>query len=141
MVLVLAACGGGSEPVALSAIPGPEGGTELDPNIAKTLANNNATDALLRAQLGSGGKTEQKGYDLPADADWNAIKSFYDGRLKGDGWGTNGTLTAALETANASNPLFKIANWQKGDQNVNVIMIADPTDEAKKNLVISLTTN
>ncbi len=138
--LLLAACGGGDEKATLASIPAPNGGTELDPNIAKTLGSNNTADALLRAQLGSGGSTEQKGYNLAADAKWDDIKKFYDDKLKGDGWGTNSTLDAALSAANA-NDLFKMANWQKGSQNVSVIMITDPIDTAKKNLVVSLTTN
>lgn len=129
----------GDGAATLDSIAAPDGATELDANVAKTLGNNNAASAILSAQLGTGGKTEQKGYDLPADADWNNIKGFYDGKF-GD-WDKNSTLASALDAVNSSNPLFKIANWQKDGQNVSVIMITDPIDATKKQLIISLHTN
>lgn len=129
----------GDGAATLASIAAPDGATELDANVAKTLGNNNAASAILSAQLGTGGKTEQKGYDLPADADWNNIKSFYDGKF-GD-WDKNSQLASALDAVNSSNPLFKIANWQKDGQNVSVIMITDPIDATKKQLIVSLHTN
>ncbi len=126
-------------PATLASIAAPEGATELDPNVAKTLGENNAASAILSAQLGTGGNTEQKGYNLPADAEWDSIKGFYDGEF--DDWDTNSQIESALAAVNSSNPLFKIANWQKDGQNVSVIMITDPVDATKKQLIVSLHTN
>ena len=141
-LLTLAACGG-SPPATLTDIPVFPGAAELKPgesSIADTLANNNATDAAMRAQLGTGGKTEQKGFSLPQDAKWDQIKSFYDEKLKANGWGTNSMVSGIMEQANQGNDLFQTANWQKNKQNVTVIMVASPVDNTQKQLLISLST-
>ena len=138
--LLLAACGG-SPPATLADIPAFPGAAELkagDSNIADTLANNNQADAALRAQLGTGGKTEQKGFSLPSDAKWDQIKSFYDEKLKASGWGTNSLVSGIMEQANQGNDLFQTANWQKDKQNVTIVMVTSPTDNAQKQLIVSL---
>ena len=138
--LLLAACGG-SPPATLADIPAYPGATELKPgesNIADTLANNNQADAALRAQLGTGGKTEQKGFSLPSDAKWDQIKSFYDEKLKAGGWGTNSLVSGIMEQANQGNDLFQTANWQKDKQNVTIVMVTSPTNTAQKQLIVSL---
>jgi hypothetical protein len=140
--LLLAACGG-SPPATLADIPAYPGAAELKPgesNIADTLANNNQADAALRAQLGTGGKTEQKGFSLPSDAKWDQVKSFYDEKLKAGGWGTNSLVSGIMEQANQGNDLFQTANWQKDKQNVTIVMVTSPTDTTQKQLVVSLST-
>ena len=139
-LLTLAACGG-SSPAALTDIPVFPGATELKPgesSIADTLANNNQADAALRAQLGTGGKTEQKGFSLPQDAKWDQIKSFYDEKLKASGWGTNSLVSGIMEQANQGNDLFQTANWQKNKQNVTIIMVTSPVNADEKQLLVSL---
>nr|PZN29542.1 MAG: hypothetical protein DIU80_09255 [Chloroflexota bacterium] len=137
---VLVACGG-SQPATLTDIPAYPGAVELQPGestIADTLANNNQTDAAMREQLGVGGKTEQKGYSLPEDTGWDQVKSFYDEQLTAAGWGTNSMVSSIMEQANQGNDLFRTANWQKGGQNVTVVMLTSPVDPAEKQLLISL---
>jgi hypothetical protein len=140
--LLLAACGG-SPAATLADIPAYPGAAELKPgedNIANTLANNNQADAALRAQLGTGGKTEQKGFNLPKDAQWDKVKSFYDEKLKASGWGTNSLVGGIMEQANQGNDLFKTANWQKDKQNVTIVMVTSPATPDQKQLIVSLST-
>ena len=137
---LLAACGG-SSPATLADIPAYPGSKELQPGestIADTLANNNQTDAAMRARLGTGGKTEQKGFDLPNDANWDQIKSFYDEKLKAGGWGTNNLVSGIMEQANQGNELFRTANWQRNSQNVTIVMVTSPVDGSQKQLIVSL---
>jgi hypothetical protein len=139
-LLTLAACGG-SAPATLGDIPAYPGATELKPgesNIADTLANNNQNDTAIRGQLGVGGKTEQKGFDLPKDAKWDQVKSFYDDKLKAGGWSTNSLVSGVMEQANQGNSLFQTANWQKGTQNVTIIMVTSPTNADQKQMIVSL---
>ena len=84
---LLAACGG-SPPATLTDIPAYPDAVELKPGestLADTLGQNNQADAALRAQLGTGGKTDQKGYSLPKGTNWDQLKSFYDDKLKAAG--------------------------------------------------------
>src|SRR5262245_56159716 len=139
-LFTLAACGG-SAAATLADIPAYPGATELKPgesNIADTLANNNQADAAMRGQLGVGGKTEQKGFNLPKDAKWDQIKGFYDEKLKAGGWSTNSLVSGIMDQANQGNTLFPTSNWQKGTQNVTVVMVTSPTNADEKQLVISL---
>ena len=139
-LFALAACGG-SAPAALTDIPAFPGATELKPGestLGDTLAQNNQADAALRGQLGTGGKTEQKGFSLPSDAKWDQIKSFYDEKLKAGGWGTNSLVSGIMEQANQGNDLFQTANWQKDKQNVTIVMVTSPTNTAQKQLIVSL---
>ncbi len=141
-LLALVACG--ASPATLSDIPAYPGATALQPGesrLADTLAQNNATDAALRGQLGVGGKVEQQGYRLPPETDWNAVKAFYDEKLKAAGWGTNSMVSGIMEQANQGNSMFQTANWQKGQQNVTVIMLTSPTDASVKELIVSLASN
>jgi hypothetical protein len=140
-LLAVTACS--QAPATLTAIPAFPGATELKPGestIGDTLANNNQMDAQLRQQVGVGGKTEQKGYRLPSDASWDKVKGFYDEKLKADGWGTNSMVSGIMEQANQGNDLFQTANWQKGNQNVTVVMVTSPTDATQKELIVSLST-
>lgn len=141
-LFALAACG--AAPAKLSDIPAYPGATALQPGestLADTLAQNNAADTALRGQLGVGGSVEQQGYRLPSDAKWDAVKAFYDERLKAAGWGTNSMVSGIMDQANQGNNVFQTSNWQKGQQNVTVIMLTSPTDESVKELIISLASN
>jgi len=140
-LLLLVGCGGAPAAATLNDIPAYPGAKELqagESNLADTLGKNNQADAALRAQLGTGGKTEQKGYSLPQDAKWDQVKSFYDDKLKGAGWSTNSLVSGIMEQANQGNDLFRVANWQRGQQNVSIVMLTSPTDANEKQLIISL---
>ncbi|NJM06759.1 hypothetical protein HC891_12090 [Candidatus Gracilibacteria bacterium] len=140
VITLITACGGGP-PATVATLPLYPGATELqagESTIADTLGQNNATDAAMREAMGVGGSTEQKGYRLPADATWDQVKAYYDEQLKGQGWQTNSTISAVMEQANAGNDVFRTANWQKGGQNVTVVMLTLPTDATQKELIVSL---
>lgn len=137
--VALSACG--SKPAALSDIPAYPGATALTPGespLADTLSQNNQTDAAMRGQLGVGGKTEQQGYRLPAEATWEQVQGFYTEQLSAAGWGTNSMVSGIMAQANQGNELFQTANWQKDGQNVTVVMLTSPTDAGEKELIISL---
>jgi curli biogenesis system outer membrane secretion channel CsgG len=137
---MLAACGG-TAPATLSDIPVYPDAVELKPGespIANTLAQNNQNDAALRAQLGTGGKTEQKGFNLPKGATWDQVKSFYDDKLKAGGWSTNSLVSGIMDQANQGNDLFHVANWQRGTQNVSIVMVTSPTNADEKQVLVSL---
>jgi hypothetical protein len=139
-LFALTACGG-SAPAALTDIPAYPGATELKPGesvLGDTLAQNNQGDAALRGQLGVGGSTDQKGYRLPSEATWDEVKGFYDEKLQAGGWSTNSLVSGIMDQANQGNDLFRSANWQRGQQNVTVIMLMSPTDADQKELVVSL---
>jgi hypothetical protein len=139
-LVALAGCGG-SPAAALADIPAYPGATELKPgesNIGDTLTKNNQMDAALRTQIGAGGKTEQKGFNLPKEATWDQIKGFYDEKLKAGGWSTNSLVSGIMEQANQGNDLFQVANWQKAGQNVSVVMVTSPVNAAEKQLIVSL---
>ena len=100
-------------------------------------------------RAGSNGKLEQKGFALPADATWDAVGSFYDGKLKDMGFapGTPGGSTAnsivssALGMANQANPLFKMNMYSKDKQTLTIMMLTDPNTESQKTLIMSLNSN
>ncbi len=141
--LVLAACGGGP-PAALTDIPAYPKSAQLAPGestIGDTLANNNQVDAAMRSQLGVGGKTEQQGFRLPTGAEWDQVKGYYEEKLKAAGWSSSSMVSGMLEQVNQGNDLFRTANWQKGKQNVTIVMLTSPIDAAQKELIVSLSTN
>jgi hypothetical protein len=144
--LVLAACGGS---VAAKDLPVYTGAVELkagESNIGDTLAKNMQQDAALRQAVGSGGKTEQKGFKLPAEATWDQVKAFYEKELDKAGWskGLGGIankfvdVNAIMETTNQDNDLFKTTIFSKGKQTLTVVMVTDPTDAKQKQLLLSL---
>ena len=127
------------------------GATELkegENNVADTLAKNMEQDAALRQALKTGGKTEQKGFQLSAETNWDQIKAFYDKELPTKGWanGLGGIansfidVNAVLDSANQGNDLFKTAIYSKDKQTLTVVMMTDPTDQTKKQLLFSLST-
>jgi hypothetical protein len=142
---------GCSSAATVNDIPVFPGATELkegESNIADTLSKNMEQDAALRQALSTGGKTEQKGLQQPAETTWDQVKAFYDKELPANGWasGLGGIaggfvdVNAVLDTANQGNELFKTAIWSKDKQNLTVVMVTDPTDQTQKNLLFSLST-
>jgi hypothetical protein len=143
--LLLGACG--SKPVAIADLPVYPGATELKPgesNIADTLKNNGQQDAAMRQAVGVGGSTEQKGFDLPAEASWDQVKAFYTDKLKAGGWaegmgGPGGDIASqAMAQANQANTMVQTNIYSKGKQTLSVIRLADPIDTAKVQLILSL---
>ena len=139
-LFTLVGCGG-SAPATMSAIPTYTGATELKPGesaVADTLVKNMEQNKALTGQLGVNATVEQKAFTLPAGAAWDDVKKFYDEKLTGSGWSSNSMMSNVMAQANAGNDQFQIANWQKGKQNLSVIMIADPTGDNTKMLITSL---
>jgi hypothetical protein len=139
-LFVFAACGGvpGTAAATLADIPAYTGATELKPGestIADTLVQN------MQQTQAAGANIEQKGFNLPSDTQWAAVNSFYEEKLKAAGWGVNSTVNNIMAQANANNDMAQMANWQRGKQNLTIIMITDPTNTASKQLVMSLATN
>ncbi len=148
-LVVLTACGGGA--TAIKDLPVYTGATELKPGestVGDTLSKNMQQDAALRQAMGAGGKTEQAGFKLPADATWDQVNAFYGKELKAAGWssglggiaGSFVDLNAVMQTANQGNDLFKIAVWSKDKQTLSVVMTTGPTDSMDKELLLSLST-
>lgn len=149
-LLMMALVGCGSAPT-VNDIPVYPGATELkegENNVADTLAKNMEQDAALRQALNTGGKIEQKGFQLPAEASWDQVKGFYDKELPSKGWasglgGIAGSfidVNQVLETANQSNDLFKTAIFSKDKQTLTVMVVIDASDQSKKQLLFSLST-
>jgi hypothetical protein len=143
--MLLSACG--SKPVTLADLPVYPGASELqagESTIADTLQNNGQQDAALREAMGAGGSTVQKGFDLPADAGWDQVKSFYVEQLKSGGWaegmsGPAGNIASqVMEQANQGNELFQTALFSKDKQTLTLIRVADPIDPSKVQLILSL---
>lgn len=156
-LVMLSACGG-AKPATMADMPTYPGATELKPGestLANTLANNVAqNDQLKQAMGGAGTKIDQKGFKLPAAATWADVSKFYEDKLKGMGFaaglggtggiagGLVGNLTdKVMQQVNQGNDLFQTAMYSKDKQVFTVIMLTDPTDKTKKELVTSLNTN
>ncbi|NJN18536.1 MAG: hypothetical protein HC822_20905 [Oscillochloris sp.] len=146
-MLLLSACG--SSPATIAELPMYPGASELKPGesvIGDTLAQNGQQDAAMREAMGLGGSTEQRGFSLPADADWAAVESFYNEQLKAAGWtegmgGMGGAMASQmLEQANQGNELFQTAMYTKGKQVLSVIRLASPIDPNTAELILSLST-
>jgi hypothetical protein len=161
VILPLLACNsllpfglGGGQPVTAAEIPVYPDATELkegESPIGDTLSNNMEQDAAIReamGALGGSGKIEQKGFQLPAEATWEQVKSLYSKDLEAAGWasGMGGLansfidVNAVMEAANQDNELFQTALWSKDKQTLTIIMMTDPTDQTKKQLIFSLST-
>ena len=140
LLFTLIGCGGGP-PTTLGDIPTYTGATELKPGesaVADTLVQNMEQNKALTGQIGVNATVEQKAFTVPADATWDDVKKFYDEKLTGSGWSSNSMMSNVMAQANTGNDQFQIANWQKGKQNLSVIMIADPTGDNTKMLITSL---
>ncbi len=145
-LVILPGCGGSVTSGDLPAYPGASELKAGESTIGSTLSQNMKQDAAVRQAMGVGGKIEQRGFKLPADATWEQVKSFYDKELKAGGWesGLGGAagdfvdINAVMGAANQGNDLFQTAIWSKGKQTLTVAMIADPTDRKRQELVLSL---
>ena len=49
-------------------------------------------------------------------------------------------VNAMMEAANQGNELFQTAIWSKDKQILTVLLVTNPIDSAKKDLILSLTT-
>lgn len=148
-VAMMTACGGGGAAMEIKDLPVYPGATELKPGesrIAETLQKNMEQDAQIRNAVGSGGKTEQKGFKIPADASWDKVKTFYTDKLKATGWsegigGPGGAIANnVLNQVNAQNSAFQNTIYSKGNQTLAVFRMADPTDKSSVVVIASLST-
>jgi hypothetical protein len=145
-LVILAGCGGNVASGDLPKYPGAEELKAGNSAIGSTLAQNMKKDAAIRQAMGTGGKIEQTGYILPADAAWEQVKSFYDKELKAGGWesGLGGVaggfvdINAVMGAANQGNDLFQTAIWSKGKQTLTVVMSISSTDRKQHELILSL---
>ena len=100
----------------------------------------------MRQAVGVGGKTEQKGFKLPADAGWDKVKAFYDEKLKAGGWseGTGGPggdiASKVLNQVNTMQTMMQSAMYSKGAQTLSVFRMADPTNAKNVVMIASLST-
>lgn len=160
ITLVLLACnsilpfgfGGGSAATTgdLPVYPGAIELKEGESVIGDTLAQNMEQDAAMREAMGAlgSGNIQQKGFQLPAEATWEQVKGFYEKELTAAGWqsglggiaGNMVDVNAMMEAANQDNELFQTAIWSKGKQTLTTVMITDPSDTTKKELILSLST-
>jgi hypothetical protein len=127
--VALAACGGSAQPVTLNDIPAFTGAKEFKPGestIGDTLAKNMQTNAALTQAMGTGGKLEQKGFQLPDGTTWDQVQKFYDDNLKAAGWGTNSTAASVLAVVNQQNDAFQTATYLRGNQTLAVIRMVEP---------------
>ncbi len=144
-LLALGACG--KSPVGINEIPAYPNAVELkagDSRIATTLANNGAMDAAMRKAVGVGGKTEQRGFSVGKEVKWEAVKNFYDEKLKSRGWGdlpgAGGMANNILNQVNQQNDLFQTITYSRGKQTLSLMRVANPITKDVL-LILSLTTN
>ena len=146
--LALSACAAAA-PATAAELPVFPGAVELKPGestIGDTLQQNMQQDAAMREAAGVGGSTEQRGFKLPDETGWDAVKSFYTEQLKSAGWeegmgGPGGDMASQIMAqASQGNDLFQTAMFSKGKQVLSVIRVADPTNPASVELILSLST-
>lgn len=83
------------------------------------------------AQQDTGANVHVDAYGLAGDADFAAVKDFYDSYLTGEGW-TELTDAAQIQEG------VETAGWSKGDNTAVVVMVMpDPMNAANKFLIIS----
>lgn len=103
IAVVLVGCSGGT-PVTFDAIPLPPDATQL------VAGSNPLADSLadsVRQSMGQqGGSIDLQLYRLPADAQWEQVKSFYEQQVTGD-WQTEAQLAQDSEA-------FKTVGWTRG---------------------------
>ena len=73
-LIVLPGCGGSVTSGDLPTYPGAVDLKAGASGIGNTLAQNMKQDAALRQAMGTGGKIEQRGFTLPAEATWEQVK-------------------------------------------------------------------
>jgi hypothetical protein len=122
-LVTLTACGAPAPAATLADVPAFTGATELKPGenpIADTLVENMKQAGTMGTSL------EQKVFAAPADAGWDAVKSFYDGKLGESGW-----KPASMPVAMPANDMFQLAIYQRGSQNLTVMLLTDPSSSDK----------
>ena len=133
--------------MALADVPSYPGASELKPGenpIAETLKKNMENDASMRQAVGVGGKTEQKGFKLPADAGWDKVKAFYDDKLKAGGWsegmgGPGGDIASkVMNQVNTMQSVMQSAIYTKGTQTLSIHRMADPMNASNVVVIASL---
>ncbi len=138
----MTACGG-TQSVKIGDLPAYPGATELqagDSRIADTLAKNTQQITEMSKAMGAGGQTEQKGFTLPQDATWDAVKKFYDDKLKSAGWSEPSSVASnILAQVNVQNDAFQMANYQRGNQNLSIVRVM--TDPVKKEMTLIFSLN
>lgn len=143
LMLAVSACGG-SAPATINDIPAYPGATELkagDSRIGDTLAKNMQNDAALRQAAGAGGKQEQRGFSVAKDTSWDAVKKFYDEKLKATGWGApNSMVSNVMAQVNQQNPMTQSEIYARGKQTVAVVRVVEPISKDVM-LILVLTTN
>jgi len=142
LMLALTACGGAS-PVTANDLPVYPGATALQPGdskLADTLSKNSQQITALTQSAGVNGKTEQKGFSLPKDATWDAVKKFYDDKLTAGGWGVPGGVASnVLAQVNTMNDSFQTATYTRGNQTLALVRLVDPISK-DATLIFSLST-
>jgi hypothetical protein len=149
-IFFLVSCGG--KPTAMQDIPVFPGAVELKSGasqIGDTLKQNENTDAAMRQALNTGGKIEQRAWQLPIGATWTEVKALYEEKLKAAGWqsglGAAGSgfvdVNKMMEVANQSNPMSQTMIFTKGKQSLTLLMMALPLKKEGKQLIISLASN
>jgi len=143
LMLALTACGGAS-PVTANDLPVYTGAVALQPGdskLAATLANNSQQITALTQSAGVNGKTEQKGFSLPKDATWDAVKKFYDDKLTAAGWSVPGGVASnVLAQVNGMNDTFQTATYTRGNQTLALVRLVDPISK-DATLIFSLNTH
>ncbi len=145
-LIFMSACSmmGGNSPVSINDIPVYPGATELKPGdstLANTLAKNSQQITAMSQSTGAGGKTDQKGLALSQDVTWDAVKKFYDDKLKSTGWSEpNGMVSNILSQVNTQNDAFQTIVYQRGNQTLSVIRVMIDPSAKQAMLIFSLTT-
>lgn len=127
--VALSACGGSAQPVTLNDVPVFAGAKEFKPGesaIGDTLAKNMQTNATLTKAMGTGGKLEQKGFNLPQGTTWDAVQKYYDDKLKAAGWNTDATTANIMAAVNQQNDAFQTATYLRGNQTLAIIRMTEP---------------
>jgi hypothetical protein len=146
VLVTLSACSmiGGSSPVSVDDIPVYPGATELKPGdstLANTLAKNSQQITAMSQSAGAGGKTDQKGFSLSQDTTWDAVKKFYDDKLKSAGWSEpNSMVSSILSQVNTQNDAFQTVVYQRGNQTLSVIRVMMDPSSKQGVLIFSLNT-
>jgi hypothetical protein len=105
----LVACG--APPAAMADIPTPPNVTPLEKG--QNVVADAAIDALQQSLEGQKFKNEVKLYALPADTQWDAVKSFYTGKLD-ENWKTSPELSHETE-------VFSTLGWSRGNSQALVV--------------------
>jgi hypothetical protein len=108
-LVLLVSCG--APPVAMADIPTP-------PNVAPLEKGQNvvadaAIDAMQQSLEGQSFKSDVKLYALPADTQWDAVKSFYTDKLD-ENWKLSPELSHETEA-------FSTSGWARGNSQALVV--------------------